>query len=256
MKLSVIDKVKKGLRELQLVNGKPDTVFPYIVDEDYEPAWSEFTTTKVAKDLMGKFGSRLGLYYTGMAFVSHVLSIDKHAIGRNKIDLTKNSADMVDLTQPSSLLYDYLTRHRILAHLKVHSHKVKVTSISYNDFIQAHTGFNIEGYIILKPKGRYTLDGILHDELTPNLFSSVPALLLSRNKGKERKFYSPEQLRQRPNDWYTLLIKDNLKIYAARAKYSTLVIRYNIEVNNLVFSSSTKHALSILEAKWRKTRKL
>tara|TARA_B100000700_G_scaffold88627_1_gene99974 strand:- start:92858 stop:93637 length:780 start_codon:yes stop_codon:yes gene_type:complete len=235
MKLSVSSKLTLLFRELGVpARGELKNSFPTVVSSDYLPVWQEFIKTRAITDLMRAFGKDgLGRYYVCAAFVSYVESLDPKAVA-SKVNLL-NSADFYRPSSSYRKMTDYLNRKRIISSLNLsrYSHKYDM-SADHSDWLRALMYPKCSGIAIYKVQGRQPFDKLIHS-LVPTLFKSVPYELRREVNGKTRKVLRAEEQIASSLGWFSLLEDDDVSLHMARAQYGTVIFKYQIKSEVVVF---------------------
>jgi hypothetical protein len=256
MKISVIDTVRSLNKELGVDNSAG---FPSIVDSDYRQVFDKFIDTTVVKDIKKKWPADTASLYVAMAFVNYIRGVDSKSAP--SINLFQCSLNLITLLPNSESMYNYLYLNRFINHMRQYTHTASIKHFEYNDFLEAYFNVSVEGYIAYKTKGRYTLDGLINSEIKPLVFPRMlPDQLKTTYRDKPRKLLDLHQLKKRPNDWYKLIHdkKLDLVLYVSRAKFGTLVFKYEFNIPNLIFAngSSKQTVFNTILARWDKIRKL
>ena len=234
--------------------------FPMEVNSDYEAVYDSFIDTAAVKDIDKKWPQHLSTLYVAMAFASYIRTIDRRSVPN--LDFLGYSLDLINLKPIAERIYAYLYRNRFLNHMRQYTHDIEIVNYEYNEFLTAYLNVRIRGTVSYKTKGRHTLDGQINNEIKPLVFPRMlpDVLKTTQRNGKPRKMLSLSQIKTRPSEWYKLVHDKDPEIIleVARAKFGTLVFRYEFEIPHLIFSSnnSKSKVMSAVLKKWHRVRKL
>lgn len=250
--------IKSIAKDFKIDCSSLEAAFPRSVNSDYEQVWKKFIDTQAVRDIISVWEKDTGIVYCALAFMLYIRSIDKKAVP--PANFFKLSMSLVNLENQSNRIYDYLYRNNFTNHMRQYVHEIKVSS-EQNEFLSAYTNIRLVGFMAYKAMGRYTLDGLLHDGIKQLVFPKVvpPQLLSTVGKAnKPKKMYSLHQLKKRPHDWCRLVVDKNpfVIIDVARAKFGTLVLRYEIMVPNLIFHANQKAVNDSIKKEWYRIKKL
>lgn len=250
MKLSITTKLRTALNALSVPKGvRLEKATPLVIHPDYLQGWKDFLGTTVVREFrQSKLPTEMIKYLAAASFVSTLISVDKDATTK-KVDLVGMSLDLYNPLDFYRTIKEYVHRKRLVDGLRLHSHNF-VLEHQNNDFIRALVHPKCTGVFEFKVTGRNTLDGSL-SKLVPTLFRTLPVPLSARMpNGKARKFKTVVQQLNSKADWVLLLNQDGLTLEVARTKFSTLILRYTFQTDDVLFYG--RESAQGLEAKLQK----
>lgn len=235
MKLTVSSKVGALTRSLGMPASAPLVgAMPACVSDDYDAVWPKFLETDAVRDILSKYAKAQARYYVGAAFASYISSMDKRAVrGFSPVD----SAQLFSIDSQFRTIRDFLLRKQILSSLRQRSH-VQDVEWHDSDFLRAVVHPMCKGSAAFVVQGRNaSLDKHL-DSMVPTLYKSVPYELRRTVRNKERKILTAEAQLKSKIGWFGLLNEGGLFLEMARARLNTLVLRYRIDSDAIVFYGS------------------
>lgn len=238
MKLSISGKVQTLLRKLKSRPSRnPDQWFPRVLDDEYSSLWNAFLGCAAAKDVFRLYGvTSLGQYYLVALFLSYVSRYTKvPSLDMDELYDPLTGCKAVRRTLDSTNLLNKLS-------LKYHSHDFSLQANEL-DWLRCLVDIECSGVLTYKLSGRKPLDAYL-GSLSPSVFRSVPVELRSdRPFGeapiRKQKLVTPNLQLKSGYGWVSLPC-DGAKIEIARAKYSTILLRYSFPVSGLFAYGSDK----------------
>lgn len=233
MRLSVLTTVKKLLNRLGArSSGRISELFPTVVSSEYLSVWDEFLTTRAAKDVMKSFPALESRYYLCQAFALLVGSADRNAVLSKGSPL--DSLELYNVRPQYSRIYELIGQSLVPAlKLRRFHHSFGLEAEDF-EFFQAFVDVWCTGKIEYKVQGREPLDKLIH-RLAPNTFKHVPVELKSKHKDKERKILKAFDQWQSNENWIVLQDDEFLKLEIARARFSTILVRYSFPCRGIFF---------------------
>lgn len=229
--LSVSGKARTLLRKMKSVpSRKLDDCFPRCLPDEYVQVWEEFITSTSVADVVKRHGtsSVLTQYYVVAMFLSYVSKYTKLPVPLNSIDLYDPSPQFKVLNSTF-----YSTKLLKSLGLTYHAHEYTLTADD-SSWLRCLIDPTCTGVVTYKVVGRKPLDAMLGN-LMPQAFRQIPVELRSDQKFGDapkrlRKLVTPAQQINSGYGWVVLNENDLIRIEIARARYSTILVRYSFVV--------------------------
>lgn len=226
--LSVSGKARTLLRKLKSTPSRRlSECFPKFLPEEYVTLWDEFLTSKAVSEVVSRYGatSVLTQYYTVALFLSYVSKYRRLPVALNSLDLYDPSHNFKVLNSTF-----YSTKLLKSLNLAYHGHEYSMTADN-TDWLRCIVDPTCTGVISYKLVGRKPLDAFLSN-LVPQAFKQVPTELRSDEKfgdapKRGRKLVTPAQQANSDYGWVLLNENEHIKVEIARARYSTILVRYS-----------------------------
>lgn len=230
MMLSISGKMRTLLKKLK---SKPSRTlegcFPHCLPPEFERVWNEYLESKMVKDIVAKHGNNIvSQYYVAALFLSYMSRF-------TRITTSLGAYDLYDPLPFYRRMSQKLTELKLLKKLNLtfyqHSYTIRAEDVKWARCLIDPA---CEGIITYKLNGRKPLEAYL-TSLVPSVFGSLPNELCSdsaKDKKSRRKvkLVTPEQQVSASFGWVTLFSDSTVSMEIARARYSTILIRYKFVV--------------------------